>query len=60
MTMSISGEYPNGIKFIGTKGWIFVTREGNVTPSDPTSGKPPGKPLEASDPKILDSVIGPQ
>ena len=59
MTMSISGDYPNGIKFIGTKGWIFVTREGNVTPSDPTSGKPAGKPLEASDPKILDSVIGP-
>jgi len=58
MTMSISGEYPNGIKFIGTKGWLFVTREGNVTPSDPTSGKPPGQPLEASDPKILTSVIG--
>jgi predicted dehydrogenase len=59
MTMSISGEYPNGIKFMGTKGWIFVTREGNVTASDPVSGKPAGKPLEASDPKILDSVIGP-
>jgi len=38
-----SGDYPNGIKFIGTKGWLFVTREGNVTPSDPTSGKPAGK-----------------
>ncbi len=59
MTMSISGEYPNGIKFIGTKGWIFVTREENVTASDPGAGKPAGKPLEASDPKILDSVIGP-
>jgi predicted dehydrogenase len=59
MTMSISGDYPNGIKFIGTKGWIFVTREGNVTPSDPTSGAPAGKILEASDPKILDSAIGP-
>jgi len=57
MTMSISGDYPNGIKFIGTKGWIFVTREENVTASDP--GGPKGKPLEASDPKILDSVIGP-
>jgi predicted dehydrogenase len=57
MTMSISGDYPNGIKFIGTKGWIFVTREENVTASDP--GRPKGKPLEASDPKILDSVIGP-
>jgi predicted dehydrogenase len=59
MTMSISSDYPNGIKFIGSKGWLFVTREGNVTPSDPVQGKPEGKPLEASDPKILDSVIGP-
>jgi predicted dehydrogenase len=59
MTMAISGDFPNGIKFIGTKGWLFVTREGNVTPSDPVSGKPPGKVLDASDPKILDSVIGP-
>ena len=57
MSMSISGDYPNGIKFIGTKGWIFVTREENVTASDP--GGPKGQPLEASDPKILDSVIGP-
>jgi hypothetical protein len=53
----ISGDYPNGIKFIGTKGWIFVTREENVTASDP--GGPAGKPLEASDPKIIESVIGP-
>ena len=58
MTMSISGDYPNGIKFIGTKGWIFVTREENVTASDP-GGQIKGQPLEASDPKILDSVIGP-
>ena len=58
MTMSISGDYPNGIKFIGTKGWIFVTREENVTASDP-GGPIKGQPLEASDPKILDSVIGP-
>jgi predicted dehydrogenase len=58
MTMSISGDYPNGIKFIGTKGWIFVTREENVTASDP-GGQIKGQPLVASDPKILDSVIGP-
>ncbi len=57
MTMSISGDYPNGIKFIGAKGWIFVTREENVTASDPAG--PGGAPLQASDPKILDSVIGP-
>lgn len=57
MTMSISGDYPNGIKFIGTKGWIFVTREENVTASDPAG--PGGAPLQGSDPKVLDSVIGP-
>jgi predicted dehydrogenase len=60
VTMDISGEFPNGIKFYGTEGWIFVTRESEVTPSDPA--KPSGtklEPLMASDPKILDSVIGP-
>lgn len=60
ITMAISGDFPNGIKFYGTKGWIFVTRDENVTASDPgaTAGDKP-KPLVASDPKILESVIGP-
>jgi len=61
VTMTISGDYPNGIKFYGTKGWIFVTRDETVTASDP--GASPGekpKPLVASDPKILDSVIVPK
>lgn len=59
VTMSISGDYPNGIKWYGTKGWIFVTRDGTpVTGSDPGS-KQTLEPLSASDPKILDSVIGP-
>lgn len=57
--MIISNELPNGIKFEGTKGWIFVTR-GNyrATDSDPIK---PGEvdPLTASDPKIIKSVIGP-
>ena len=55
--MTISGALPNGIKFIGDKGWIFVTRSGAVTASDP--GGPQVVPLTASDPKILTSVIGP-
>jgi predicted dehydrogenase len=60
VTMSISGDYPNGIKFYGTEGWIFVTRDELVTPNDPgTPQAAPPKPLVASDPKILDSVIGP-
>jgi predicted dehydrogenase len=64
VTMDISGDFPNGIKFFGSEGWIFVTRDEMVTPTDP-GGKPGGKaaaapqPLVASNPKILDSVIGP-
>ena len=59
VTMDISGDFPNGIKFYGTEGWIFVTRDEMVTPAD--SGKPAAAPLPltASDPKILNSVIGP-
>jgi len=58
VTMSISGDYPNGIKWYGTKGWIFVTRDETVTASDPGAKEKP-QPLVASDPKILESVIGP-
>jgi hypothetical protein len=57
VTMTISGALPNGIRFIGSDGWIFVTRSGTVTPSDPKG--PQIDPLVASDPKILTSVIGP-
>jgi len=62
VTMDISGDFPNGIKLYGTKGWLFVTRTEQTTPTDP-GGKPTGGPkatgLDASDPKILESVIGP-
>jgi len=58
MTMAISGDYPNGIKFYGSEGWIFVTRDETVTASDPVSGAK-ADPLVASNPKILTSVIGP-
>ncbi|HWG17360.1 MAG TPA: Gfo/Idh/MocA family oxidoreductase [Acidobacteriaceae bacterium] len=64
VTMDISGDFPNGIKFYGSKGWIFVTRTENVTASDPATGAPASARLketglDASDPAILDSVIGP-
>jgi predicted dehydrogenase len=58
--MIVSGDFPNGIKFIGTEGWIFVSR-GNesVTASDPESRVKDPQALAASDPKIITSVIGP-
>ena len=59
VTMDISGDFPNGIKFYGTKGWIFVSRDAQTTSSDPTGPPTKLQPLEASDPRILDSVIGP-
>jgi predicted dehydrogenase len=57
--MIVSNELPNGVKFIGTDGWIWVTR-GNyrVTDSDPVADKDGIKPIDASNPKILQSVIG--
>lgn len=59
VTMDISGEFPNGIKFYGTKGWIFVSR-GNeaVTASDPVAKLKDATALAASDPRIIQSEIG--
>ena len=57
--MIISGDFPNGIRFEGTEGWIFVSR-GNeaVTASDPQSTLKDARALAASDPKIITSAIG--
>ena len=58
--MQISGTFPNGVKFYGSEGWIFVSR-GNVavTSSDPTQPDAELKALDASNPNILKSEIGP-
>lgn len=58
ITVYVSGGFPNGIRYEGTEGWIFVTRGAyRATTSDPI---PEGavKALDASDPKILNSKIG--
>lgn len=58
VVMEISGDRPNGVRFEGSEGWIFVSRgsEG-VTATDPVSQRESGA-LVASDPRILDSAIG--
>lgn len=59
VVMIVSNEFPNGIKFEGTEGWIFVSRgDYQVTSSDPGAGNTKAKKIDASDPKILTSVIG--
>jgi predicted dehydrogenase len=60
VVMTISGDFENGIKWIGDKGWIFVCRDTGTTPTASLNAPAaPILPLRASDPKILDSVIGP-
>jgi predicted dehydrogenase len=58
--MIVSTELPNGIKFEGTEGWIFVSRgNATVTASDPVAKLKDAQALSASDPKIISSVMGP-
>lgn len=59
VVMTVSNEFQNGIKFEGTTGWIFVSRgDYQVTSTDPGAGTAQAKKLDASDPKLLTSVIG--
>jgi len=58
ITMITSGGYPNGIRYEGSEGWIFVSRgDYTASASDPVSKSKSSKALDASDPKILTSVI---
>jgi predicted dehydrogenase len=54
--MIVTDKFPNGIRFIGDDGWIFVSRDPHsaATSSDPVSKPTSLKPLDASDPKLLD------
>lgn len=59
ITMYTSGGYPNGIRYEGSEGWIFVSRGNYVaSSSDPVTQGNNAKALDASDPKILTSEIG--
>jgi hypothetical protein len=60
--MIVSNELPNGIKFMGSDGWIWVTRgKFSVTESDPgmSEDNKEVKSIDASDPRLLKSKIGP-
>lgn len=57
--MRIWNKYPCGVRFIGEKGWIFVSRgAAKATASDPTLPGAVLKALDASDPKLLEGEIG--
>jgi myo-inositol 2-dehydrogenase / D-chiro-inositol 1-dehydrogenase len=59
VVMLTSGGYPNGIRYEGSDGWIWVSRGNYVaSASDPVAQGNSAKALDASDPKILQSVIG--
>ena len=61
ITMYTSGGFPNGIRYEGTDGWIFVSRgDYRATDSDPVSRvSGDSSPLQASDPEILRALPGP-
>ena len=59
VTLIAGGNNPNGVKFVGENGWIFVSRGAvTITASDPTNTGKALKALDSDNPKILDSVIG--
>jgi predicted dehydrogenase len=58
--MRVWEKYPNGVRFIGEKGWIFVSRgAARMTASDPIAPGRELKALDASDPALLEGDAGP-
>jgi predicted dehydrogenase len=58
-TVIIDHELPNGVRFEGDDGWIFVTRGAErVTASDPIPTGAAAKALVASNPDILRTPLG--
>jgi myo-inositol 2-dehydrogenase/D-chiro-inositol 1-dehydrogenase len=51
--VTVSDKFPNGLKFIGDAGWIFVSR-GSVATNDPKVARGRLRPLDASDDRLLE------
>lgn len=52
--VNVSDKFPNGVKFIGDEGWIFVSRgPAKATASDPGSPDTKLKALDASKPSLI-------
>jgi myo-inositol 2-dehydrogenase / D-chiro-inositol 1-dehydrogenase len=61
VTVKISDKYPNGIRFVGEEGWIFVSRGGQrATASDPIAPGADLKALDASTPELLAPMPSPE
>lgn len=59
VTVIIDHTLPNGVRFEGDDGWIFVTRGAErVTASDPVPKGAAAKALQASKPEILSTPLG--
>jgi myo-inositol 2-dehydrogenase / D-chiro-inositol 1-dehydrogenase len=59
VTVIIDHKFPNGVRFEGSDGWIFVTRGAErVTASDPIPEGAAAKALQASNPDILKTPLG--
>jgi myo-inositol 2-dehydrogenase/D-chiro-inositol 1-dehydrogenase len=59
VTIIIDHKLPNGVRFEGSDGWIFVTRGAErVTASDPVPRGAAAKALQASNPDILKTPLG--
>jgi hypothetical protein len=59
VVMIIDNTFPNGVRFEGSDGWIFVRRAGEkVTASDPGSNDKEDHPLTASRKEIIDTPLG--
>jgi myo-inositol 2-dehydrogenase / D-chiro-inositol 1-dehydrogenase len=51
----VSDAFPNGLKFIGDDGWIFVSR-GSVATKDPAVPRGRLRPLDSSRPELLEQA----